>query len=65
VIQLNITLVFGYVFLQAAGNSPPFLSSTTYKAELLDGQATAQLQLQQSQGVDSNLVTYKVARDRR
>lgn len=52
-------------FLQAAGNSPPFLSSTTYKSELLDGQATAQQQLQQSQGLNSNLVTYKVARDRR
>ncbi|WIA39280.1 hypothetical protein OEZ86_005400 [Tetradesmus obliquus] len=50
---------------KAAGNSPPFLSSTTYKSELLDGQATAQQQLQQSQGLNSNLVTYNVARDRR
>jgi hypothetical protein len=65
VIQLNITILFGYVFLRAAGNSPPFLSSSTYKSEVLDGQATAQQQLQQSQGVNSNLVTYKVARDRR
>jgi hypothetical protein len=53
------------MFLQAAGNSPPFLSSTTYQSELLDGQATTQQQLQQSQGVNSNLVSYKVARDRR
>jgi hypothetical protein len=53
------------MFLQAADNSPPFLSSTTYKSELLDGQATAQQQLQRSQGLNSNLVTYKVARDRR
>lgn len=50
---------------KAADSGSPFLGSTTYKAELLDGKATAEQQLERSQGVNATLVTYMAARDRR
>eukprot|EP00877_Chromochloris_zofingiensis_P009496 jgi/Chrzof1/47/Cz01g01170.t1 len=50
---------------QAAGNSPPFLATTTYKAEVIDADATARAQLNQSLNVSQTLVPYEVARSRR
>lgn len=47
---------------QAAGNTVPFSSSTTYAAELLDGEHTVQQQKAQVDGLPSTLVNYQVAR---
>ncbi len=50
---------------QAAGNTAPFSSSTTYAAEMLQGQQNPQQQKQQVEGLPSTLVKYQVARDYR
>lgn len=50
---------------QAAGNTAPFNSSTTYAAEMLQGEHTVQQQKQQVQGLPSTLVNYQVARQHR
>jgi hypothetical protein len=49
----------------AAGNTVPFSSSTTYAAEMLQGQQTEQQQKQCVAGLPDTLVGYKVARDHR
>lgn len=49
----------------AAGNSVPFSSSTTYAAEMLQGEATVQQQRQQVEGLPSTLVAYQTARQHR
>ncbi|GBF97074.1 hypothetical protein Rsub_09547 [Raphidocelis subcapitata] len=46
----------------AAGRRQPFLGTTTYRAELLQGPATAARQLAASQHVPATLVGYSVAR---
>jgi len=50
---------------KAAGNSPPLLGTSTYAAEVLHGAVTAAQQLEQSQGINSTLVTYQAARANR
>lgn len=50
---------------QAAGNTTPFNSSTTYAAEMLQGEQTQQQKKQLVEGLPSTLVKYQVARHHR
>ena len=50
---------------QAANSSAPFNSSTTYSAEMLQGQQTVEQQKQQVSGLPSTLVNYQTARQHR
>lgn len=55
----------GYWFTERQVSSPkPFIGSTCYRSELLEGGETASRQLRTSEGIRSTLVGYEAARQR-